>query len=112
MTSKNIDMVRGDTLAFAFEYDGTTQDLDSAYFTCKQDLDNTEPLFQKSLSDGISKVATTETGVQYRVRVDPDDTINLSPGIYYYDLQIELNSDIYTILRGSLKIYADVTREV
>ena len=109
MANQNITMVRGDTLSFGFEIEGITQELDTAYFTCKKDLSN-NPVFQKSLTDGISVVETGENSISYRVRVAPEDTANLEIGVYNYDLEIGLNSDIYTILLGSLKIQGDVTR--
>ena len=101
----NLCMVRGDTLAFSFEVEGIDT-LDTAYFSCKANADDTEYVFQKSLSDGISVV---ETG-KYRVRVAPEDTSNIEIGSYYYDLEIGANSDIFTILKGILKVEQDVTR--
>ena len=105
MSEKNLKMIKGDTLAFGLEIEGLDQDLDTAYFTCKQDKNSDTPIFQKSLNDGISKV---ETG-QYRVRIAPADTRNLEEGNYYYDLQIGVNSDIFTIMIGVLKITQDIT---
>ncbi len=106
-TCKNINlcMVRGDTLAFGFEVEGITS-LDSCYFSCKVNPDDDNYVFQKSLSDGISLV---EAG-KYRVRVAPADTEDLEVGDYYYDLEIGATDDIYTILKGVLKIEQDVTR--
>lgn len=101
----NLCMVRGDTLAFSFEVEGIDT-LDTAYFSCKANADDTEYVFQKSLTDGISLV---ETG-KYRVRVAPEDTSNIEVGSYYYDLEIGANSDIFTILKGILKVEQDVTR--
>ena len=101
----NLCMVRGDTLAFAFEVEGITN-LDTAYFSCKANADDEEYVFQKSLNDGISLV---EAG-KYRVRVAPEDTQNIEIGSYFYDLEIGKNSDIYTILKGVLKVEQDVTR--
>ena len=46
----------------------------------------------------------------YIVRIAPEDTKNLETGMYYYDLQIELNGDVFTVLNGALKIESDVTR--
>lgn len=103
----NIQMVRGDTLAFSFEVEGIDS-LDTAYFTCKTNVDENEFIFQKSLNNGISLV---ENG-RYRVRVAPSDTANIEVGSYYYDLEIGANSDIFTILKGKLKIDADITRGV
>ena len=106
---KNLKMVRGDTLAFGIEFefdDGSIQDLDTCYFSCKQNPDDTNYIFQKSLTDGISKVANN----QYRVRVAPEDTQNIELGNYYYDLQIGLNTDIFTIVKGVLKVEREITR--
>lgn len=107
MKNTNLAMTRGDTLAFGVEIGGLDQDLDTAYFSCKKELSDEGYVFQKKLSDGISKV---ETG-KYRVRVAPADTAALELGDYYYDLQIGVNSDVFTILRGKLKISYEVTKE-
>ena len=102
----NISMVRGNTLSFAFEVEGIDS-LSAAYFSCKINWDDTNYVFQKSLGSGISLV---ENG-KYRVRVAPQDTENIEVGYYYYDLEIGANGDIFTILRGRLKIDQDITRE-
>lgn len=106
-TNKNLNMVRGDTLAFGVEIENLNQDLDTCYFSCKKDADDNDYIFQKSLEDGIEKV---ETGV-YRIRVAPSDTRLVEVGNYYYDLQIGVNDDIYTVLRGVLKIEREITGE-
>lgn len=107
MIDTNIQMVRGDTLAFGMEIEGLGTNLDSCYFTCKKSFQG-DVVFQKSLSDGVSKVSD---GV-YRIRVAPEDTFNVEAGNYYYDFQIGVNSDVFTLLRGILMIQNDVTREV
>ena len=103
MQDQNISMVKGDTLSFGLEIEGLT-DLDSAYFTCKKDLDES-PVFQKSIGNGITKL----TDGQYIVRIAPEDTNDIEAGKYFYDLQISANSDVFTILRGVLDILQDVT---
>lgn len=104
MAYKNINMFRGDTLSFGMEIEGLNQDLDSAYFTVKANYAD-EPLVQKSLGDGITKV---ETGV-YRIRVAPEDTADVAAGKYFYDFEIGANGDVFTILNGILEIEQDVT---
>lgn len=107
--NNNMKIIRGDTLSFAIEYsfdDETTQDLETCYFSCKRNADDEEYVFQKSLSDGISKVSDG----QYRVRVAPEDTEELEAGNYLYDLEIGLNGDKFTLLKGILRIETDVTR--
>ena len=99
-----ITMTRGDTMSFGIEIEGLDQDLETAFLTCKKNHDEA-PAFQKSLEDGITK---QETG-KYVVRVAPEDTENLEPGKYYYDLEIGVNGDRFTILKGVLEIERDVT---
>ena len=106
MAVKNIDLVRGDTLAFGVVCEGLSQDLDYAYMTCKENFDDSQMVFQKSIGDGVTKVSD----YVYRVRVSPDDTEEVDPGEYYYDFVIWINGDRFTILSGVLNILPDVTR--
>lgn len=110
MEDKYIRMTRGDTLSFGVQvYDETGapfgQDLERAYFSCKSNRSDTRFLFQKSLSDGVSKVGRGA----YVVRVAPSDTERAKPGKYFYDLEIGCNGDVFTIMRGVLEIMQDVT---
>lgn len=106
MCETNITMIKGDTLAFGMEIDGLEgQDLESAFFTCKTVRESDEHIFQKSLGDGITKV---DDG-KYIVRVAPSDTEDVTAGAYFYDLQIGVNCDVYTVLLGLLEILQDVT---
>lgn len=111
-TDVDITAVRGDTIALGVELldeDGEliTDDLDEAYFSCKEDPNNDEYVFQKTLSDGITKVSTGN----YTIRVAPEDTENLDVGTFFYDLEIHINDDVYTPLKGKLKLEQDITRE-
>lgn len=104
----NLEMTRGDTKAFAIDISGLSdQDLDTAYLSCRASADDDNYVFQKSLNDGITKI---EAG-KYRARIAPADTKNLDTGTYYYDLEIGVNDDIFTVLKGKLQITYDVTRE-
>lgn len=105
-----ITMTKGDTLSFGLElYDedgnALTEDLTSAFFTCKQNYTDSANLFQKSIGDGITKA---EDG-KYIVRVAPDDTSGAEAGKYFYDFQISIGSDVFTVLKGVLEIEQDVT---
>lgn len=106
----NLKMVRGDTFSFTIEIDGLTTDLTGAYLSCKKNKDDAEYKFQKSLESGISKISETTTSKSYKIVVDPEDTEELEEGNYYYDLQIEVDNEVFTPLLGVLKIVADVTR--
>ena len=107
---QNFEMVKGDTFSIGIEieFDESPQQLDTAYFTCKSIINN-EMCFQKSLGDGISFVKSDGNKIYYRVRVEPSDTKGLERGKYYYDLQINVNSDTYTILKGILTIENEIT---
>ena len=96
---QNINMIRGDTFAFGLEYDGTDQDLETAYFTCRKSFDG-DIVFQKSIGHGIEKV---ETGL-YRIRIAPEDTKGIESGHYYYDFEIGINNDVFTLANGDLWI--------
>lgn len=110
MEDTYIRMTRGDTLSFGvqvYDEEGApfVQDLERAYFTCKSNRSDTRFLFQKSLSDGISKAGQGS----YVVRVAPSDTATAKPGKYFYDLEIGCNGDVFTVLRGVLELMQDVT---
>lgn len=103
-----VTMTRGDTMSFGMEIEGLEgQDLETAYLTCKRNHSDKDYAFQKSLGNGISKVGEG----QYVVRVAPEDTASLEPDKYFYDLEIGVNGDIFTVLNGVLEIVRDVTRE-
>ena len=108
MADEFITMMRGDTLSFGVvvsDQAGQPLDLDTAFMTCKKNFTDEEPIFQKSLEDGITK----DSDGKYVVRVAPNDTKDVEAGIYFYDLQIGANGDVYTVLRGYLKLEWDVT---
>lgn len=109
---KNFEVIKGDTLAFGVEiaFDDTPpKDLDSARFSVKRNPDDGN-LFSKSLSDGIQKYKQADDKLYYRVRVDPADTKDLEAGFYYYDLEIRINGDVFTILKGLFIVEDDITR--
>lgn len=103
----NIKITKGDSFSFIFEIEDLSKDLDSAFFTCKKNEDDESKLFQKSLTNGISKL---EDG-KYLVRVAPNDTAFIEQGQYPYDLEVGIDEEIYTIIKGNLMLDFDVTRE-
>ena len=109
----DIRHVKGDTFSSALVIEDLEQDLDTAYFTCRDSLnDNSEVLFVKSLDDGITKVEyDAENDIRkYAIRVAPEDTANLQSGTYYYDLELGVNSDIFTIMKGRFIVEQDSSR--
>lgn len=107
MEYENITMIKGDTLSFnveVFDQDGAPLTVDTAFFTCKKNINGSAKVFQKSLNSGI----TYEDDLLV-VRVAPSDTENIEAGRYFYDLQLGVGSDIYTPMIGVLTIEQDVT---
>ena len=105
---QNFSLVRGDS----FTFDLVISDIDesinitSLYFTMRNKNQNKDFIFQKSLQNGITLIEN----LKYRIRIDPEDTVNILPGKYNYDLELGLGSDIYTIMMGTIIIVEDTTR--
>ena len=109
----DIRNVRGDTYSSALVIEGLGQALDNVYFSCRDSLnDNSNLLFEKSLYNGITEVEyDPENDIRkYAVRIAPVDTFNIQAGTYYYDLQINVNNDVFTIMKGKFIIEQDCTR--
>lgn len=104
VNEQTIRMIRGSTLGFGVDVEEVI--LDGAFFSVKENAEDENYVFQKSLNNGI----TLEDGV-YKVKVAPDDTKNLNCGIYKYDLEIVVGTDRYNIICGDLIIEPDITRE-
>lgn len=110
---KNINNVRGDTYSLGLKVEEIDQALESAYFTCRDKLnDESNILFQKSLENGISITSHQGKTYEYAIRIAPEDTQSLQAGIYYYDLEVGINDDIFTIMKGKFIIEQDTTWEV
>lgn len=110
----NIRHVKGDTYSSAVVVEGLGQPLDSIFFTCRDSLnDDSQILFEKSLGHGITIVEyDAENDIRkYAVRIAPYDTKDLQPGTYFYDVQIAVNGDVFTIMRGNFILLQDATRK-
>lgn len=111
--SNNIRNVKGDTYSSVLVIEGLEQDLETIFFTCRDSLNDTsEVLFQKSLNNGISLVDYDEENDirKYAIRIAPEDTANIQAGTYEYDLEIGVNGDIFTIMKGKFIIVQDCTK--
>ena len=110
--NQDIDMIKGDTLIFNFELQGLGEETpDAITFSCADNI-NTTPLFTADLTDGISLDeynSYTDERI-YSVRIAPNKTKDLDINRYYYDLQLELNNEIFTLMRGRLTLLYDITR--
>ncbi len=108
---RDISMVRGDTLSFGFQITGLEgQEPDEIYFSCKENLEDVEYIFSISLGNGIEKRSyeqATDT-LTYGVRVAPELTEDVEFGKYFYDLQLDINDDVLTLMKGKLSIEWEV----
>lgn len=101
----NIKMIKGDSLSFTFEVEELGVDIDKALFTVKNNADDTSVLFQKSLTNGISKIDNNK----YLVMIVPRDTLYLDIKTYYYDLEITIGDSVHTVIKGLLKLDNDIS---
>lgn len=108
---RDISMVRGDTLSFGFQITGLEgQEPDEIYFSCKENLEDDTYIFSISLGNGIEKRSyeqATDT-LTYGVRVAPELTEDVDLGKYFYDLQMDINDDVLTLMKGKLSIEWEV----
>lgn len=110
----NIRHIKGDTYSSSLTIENLGQALDRVFFTCRDSLnDNSNILFMKSLNNGITEVEYDEEKDirKYAIRVAPADTQDIQAGSYFYDLQVDVNNDVFTIMKGKFIIEQDCTRE-
>ena len=106
----NFDVIRGDTINIQFEIESdTVLDLESdsflITFSLKKAATDTAYVLQKNKS-AVTKIADNV----FILRIAPEDTTYLVPGFYYYDIQLQIGDDIYTIALGKLNLNIDITR--
>ena len=101
----NIKMVKGDSFSFTLEIEDLSVDIDKAFFTVKNNEDDSTALIRKSLSNGISKIDTDK----YLVMITPRDTKYLDTKSYYYDLEITVGDSVHTVIKGLFKLEKDIT---
>lgn len=107
---QDIEIVKGDTLAFNFQLQGLKGETPEIFFSCAEHYDET-PLFTLDLIDGISLEdynVATDTAT-YSVRVAPSKTKYLDVARYYYDLEVDIDGDVLTLMRGRLTLLYGVT---
>jgi len=110
---KNIDMVRGDTLAFSFQLGGLESR--SAYedlivtFVVAEHYDDAS-LIEITSGYGIEleDYDTAKDTATFSVTLAPNYTKTLDLNRYYYDLQIKDTNNVITLMRGRLTLLWDV----
>lgn len=111
--NKNIEMVRGDTLAFNFQLMGLKsrdayEDL-IVTFAVAEHYDD-ESLIEITNDNGIvlEDYNTAKDTATFSVNVAPNYTKTLDLTRYYYDLQIKDDNNVITLMRGRLTLVYDV----
>lgn len=105
----DLTVVRGDTLAFNFQLEGA-DNVSDITFTCKNNPDDTEAVFNQSLTHGGIVLINSENGTDtYSVRIRPDQTEGLDIARYYYDLELKAGYDVITLMKGRLIVDWDAT---
>ena len=108
----DLKITRGDTIKYVLELktknniDVEISNVSDIFFTVKENVKNTEYLFQKKLNSGIN-LGDDE---KYHITIDSEDTDNLSFGTYYYDVQVNFNDNTkYTVTKGNFVVDYEVT---
>ena len=102
---RDFSMIRGDTVQFTLTVKNTDEAPTEIWFSVRRNSD-APYTFQKSLDDGI----TSDNECGYLVRIAPEDTQELTPGRYLYDVELKFGADVYTVLMGRIELIEDVTR--
>jgi hypothetical protein len=104
--STNLIMTRGDTFSVTLNLkDGDGNDVvrvpgDIVYFTVKKSTSTADIVTQKTLQYNESQLT-----------INPDDTKEIDPGNYLYDIQLTKSTgEVYTLVKPSaFTVRADVT---
>ena len=111
--TQDIDIVKGDTLEFAFQLQGLEGAEPTIVFSCALNYYD-DPLFTVDTEDGITREEydSTKDIATYTIRVAPSNTEPLDLNRYYYDLEMRLGDEVITLMRGRLTLLYEVTKGV
>jgi len=129
ITGSNISKLRGDYWSISLTSLGSLAGRTKLYFTVKRDSgqDDADSLIQIEETAGLlyvihvaattaangSLAVTDESAGAVTITLADDETVNLKPGVYYYDLQIIDADGAKTVSDGGqFTITSDVTRAI
>ena len=108
---QDFDHTRGDTLPIVFTLDQALDLADEGTkitFSVKVKETDNNYVFQ------VDKTAVTaladEEAYSYLMKVPAGNTVDLPLGRYYYDLELQANSEVYTLVKGFMDLTFDITR--
>lgn len=111
--TQNIDMVRGDTLAFNFQLNGLGSLVEYenllVTFAVAEHYDD-EHIIEIDSNNGITleEYDVNSDTALFSVNIAPNLTKTMNLGRYYYDMQIKNTTNIITLMRGYLTLLYDV----
>ena len=116
MALKRLSLIRGDSQTYNLNFkraDGTPYCLKNwtVFFTLKSSYDL--PDSQASLQKIVTTFSDTTSGTSGSavISVLPDDTKNLTPGKYDYDIAVCTDAgENFTVMRGVMDLEYDVTQ--
>ena len=105
--NQDIEMVRGDTLAFNFELSGlgalfADRALEVSFNIYERYEEPAVAQSKNGSGVGITSYNSNQDIALFSVYLAPYKTKHLDIGRYYYDLQIKNISNTITLMRGSL----------
>lgn len=112
LKTENFSFVRGDTFSQNVTIRNCIEDLTEIYFTVKKTYEDRNPIIQKTLTKGgITFLDKTDDEVKYNILINATDTDLMKVDTdYVYDLQLVAGTTKKTVLKGTLRLEADVTR--
>lgn len=90
----NIDLVEGNTLAFTVESETPITNLEMV----------AKDLFEKTVGNGV--ILLTDTVAL--IKIEPADTQGKSAGVYDYEITIQNDTTVTTLVKGSLTLYSNL----
>ena len=102
---KDWTRMRGDTFSMRMKSADENFVIDEIHFSCKKRKTDQNYIFHKTITNGG---VTLDSDGFYTLKASPTD-MDIAEGKYYYDVQVDSGSDVFTPLAGMLIIVKDVT---
>lgn len=116
MAEPLFSLYRGDDYGFAVaikDSAGNPVDITGWAFKSTMKLNFMDPDEKATVQVNVDPLSGSEAEQGRFVLVLPaDQTKNLLPAMYFFDLQREYNGVITTVIRGQVRVYADITKRV
>lgn len=118
MALRRLSLTRGDTQTYTLQFNGSTAGTSGSayditgwtvYFTLKTDYNLADSA--ASLQKTVGTHGTAGTNGIATINLAASDTVNLSPGEYFFDIAVKTAAnEIYTVMKGMFDLEFDVTR--